>query len=172
MIGADLEPIEAQQIQTQPTRHIALKISYLGWTYAGLASQEHQMRANGAPRSSIPDTVESRLLDALEKAMLIASRDPIEINMAKCGRTDKGVSSFAQVFSLDVKSKLSLEDLSVERDLLEKNGTLSEDEVQSIRENEIPYTAILNALLPSDIRALGWSPVSPTFDARFACSGR
>ena len=156
----------------QSTRHIALKISYLGWTYAGLASQEHQMKVNGASRSEIPDTVESRLLDALEKAMLIASRDPIEINMAKCGRTDKGVSSFAQVFSLDVKSKVPMRDLEVEKDSFEKDGTLSDEKLQWIRETEIPYTTILNALLPSDIRALGWSPMSPTFDARFACTGR
>jgi tRNA pseudouridine38/39 synthase len=31
---------------------------------------------------------------------------------------------------------------------------------------------MLNKVLPDDIRALGWSPVEPTFDARFSAKSR
>ena len=37
---------------------------------------------------------------------------------------------------------------------------------------EIDYAAILNKLLPPTIRILAWSPVQPTFSARFDCSSR
>ncbi|TPX47689.1 hypothetical protein SeMB42_g01784 [Synchytrium endobioticum] len=37
---------------------------------------------------------------------------------------------------------------------------------------EIDYPTILNKLLPPTIRILAWSPVPPTFSARFDCSSR
>lgn len=38
--------------------------------------------------------------------------------------------------------------------------------------DELPYHTILNAILPSSIRILAWSPVEEGFDARFSCLGR
>ena len=74
-------------------RHVALKMAYLGWDYHGFASQE-----------STENTIESHFFAALSKACLIESRD--DCNYSRCGRTDKGVSAFAQVVSLDVRSNL------------------------------------------------------------------
>ncbi|KAJ3412713.1 hypothetical protein HDV05_000341 [Chytridiales sp. JEL 0842] len=77
-------------------RPIALKIAYLGWNYHGLASQESD---------SVP-TIESHLFDALLKARLIPSRT--ECRWSRCGRTDKGVSSFGQVVGCFVRSALGV----------------------------------------------------------------
>ena len=66
------------------TRHIALKILYLGWDYHGFAAQEDTEK-----------TIETALFDALLKTKLIESRETS--NYHRCGRTDKGVSAFGQV---------------------------------------------------------------------------
>ena len=75
-------------------RHIALKMAYLGWDFDGFASQE-----------TSENTIESHLFAALCKACLIESR--ADCNYSRCGRTDKGVSAFAQVISLDVRTDLA-----------------------------------------------------------------
>lgn len=75
-------------------RHIALMIAYLGWDMHGFAAQEN-----------IDTTVEAFLFDALIKARLVETRE--ECNYSRCGRTDKGVSAFRQVVSLDVRSNIS-----------------------------------------------------------------
>ena len=74
-------------------RHIALKLSYLGWVFHGFASQEN-----------VENTVEAHLFEALKKCCLIEDR--ASCNYSRCGRTDKGVSAFGQVISLDVRSNL------------------------------------------------------------------
>jgi len=75
-------------------RHIALMIAYLGWDMHGFAAQEH-----------ISTTIEAYLFDALMKARLVESREGS--NYSRCGRTDKGVSAFRQVISLDVRSNMA-----------------------------------------------------------------
>ena len=75
-------------------RHVALKMAYLGWDYHGFASQE-----------STENTIEGHLFAALTKACLIENR--ADCNYSRCGRTDKGVSAFAQVVSLDLRSNLA-----------------------------------------------------------------
>ncbi|BGP39442.1 pseudouridine synthase deg1 [Rhodotorula kratochvilovae] len=85
-----------------PKRHIALLFSYEGWAHSGLAYQPKGVY------TPLP-TVEGCLLDALEKARLI---EPIEetdgfgCGFERCGRTDAGVSSSAQVINLWVRSDL------------------------------------------------------------------
>lgn len=99
------------------TRHIALKLAYLGQRYNGF---EH---ANGNI-TPLP-TIEEELWKALRKARLIFpttsysldfnySRDkqearPFELSWdgcqySKCGRTDRGVSAFGQVIGVRVRS--------------------------------------------------------------------
>lgn len=99
------------------TRHIALKIAYLGQNYNGY---EH---ANGNI-TPLP-TIEEVLWKALRKACLISpvtdeptevawsyaerTLKPLHINWdgcqySKCGRTDKGVSAFGQVIAIRVRS--------------------------------------------------------------------
>ncbi|KAF6200800.1 hypothetical protein GE061_005246, partial [Apolygus lucorum] len=69
--------------------HVLLRILYLGWNYQGFACQEDSN-----------ETIEFHLMKAFLKCKLIASRDTS--NYHRCGRTDKGVSSFGQVISLTV----------------------------------------------------------------------
>lgn len=100
------------------TRHIALKLSYLGQRYNGF---EH---ANGNV-TPLP-TIEEELWKALRKARLIypntslpidfefdrsapGGLQPFELSWdgcqySKCGRTDRGVSAFGQVIGVRVRS--------------------------------------------------------------------
>ncbi|KXS09875.1 pseudouridine synthase [Gonapodya prolifera JEL478] len=43
---------------------------------------------------------------------------------------------------------------------------------QDVNASELDYPHLLNRLLPPTIRILGWSPVPPTFNARFSCRSR
>ncbi|KAH7320213.1 pseudouridine synthase [Stachybotrys elegans] len=123
------------------TRFIALKLAYLGKRYGGFEYSES---------SNLP-TIEEELWNALTKAHLIFPKDAKVVDFecceySKCGRTDRGVSSFGQVISLrpfdDVK-------------------------------DEICYPRVLNRLLPPDIRILAWCPTPPPdFSARFSCGER
>ena len=121
-------------------RHILLKFYYLGWDYDGFVVQE-----------SIDSTIEDYIFSALMKSCCIKSRETS--NYHRCGRTDKGVSSFSQVISLDVRSRLKLED-------------------QCKLKDELPYCKMLNRLLPSNIRCIAWCPVASDFSARFNCKFR
>lgn len=137
-------------------RHIALKIAYLGWDFHGFASQE-----------STENTIEGHLFAALYKACLVENR--AKSNYSRCGRTDKGVSAFSQVVSLDVRSNLA-EGLGVivsgDREKVQKRiGRTKEF-------SEISYAHILNKLLPPEIRIIAWMPVEQEFDARFSCLHR
>ncbi|XP_043679435.1 tRNA pseudouridine(38/39) synthase [Vespula pensylvanica] len=121
-------------------RHILLKLYYLGWDYDGFTCQEGNN-----------NTIEHHLFSALIKSCCIESRE--KANYHRCGRTDKGVSAFSQVISLDIRSKL-------------------EPEKQSDLQNELSYCKILNRLLPQNIRCIAWSPVPSDFSARFNCKDR
>ncbi|CAH8476486.1 unnamed protein product [Schistosoma margrebowiei] len=134
-------------------RHIALKVSYLGWNYGGLA-----------PQGCLALTVMDRVFDALEKSKLIENRN--ECNFSVCGRTDRGVSGLCQVVSL------------VSRSLIARGVGVIEDsgsrisERQDVPDKEMDYVSALNRNLPRDIRVLAWSPISPDFSARFTCCKR
>ncbi|XP_038062053.1 tRNA pseudouridine(38/39) synthase-like isoform X2 [Patiria miniata] len=131
------------------TRHVALRIAYLGWDYQGFASQENTEK-----------TIEAELFEALMKTRLIQSRETA--NYSRCGRTDKGVSAFGQVISIDLRSNL-LEGLGVIQTPGRKAHERPGDKTQ-----EIEYTHILNRMLPETIRVLAWTPVNPSFNARFS----
>lgn len=40
------------------------------------------------------------------------------------------------------------------------------------KDDELDYITMINRLLPSDIRVLGWAPVDAAFDSRFGCLSR
>ncbi|XP_038636748.1 tRNA pseudouridine(38/39) synthase [Scyliorhinus canicula] len=130
-------------------RHVALRLAYLGWGYQGFASQENT-----------GNTVEEKLFEALVKTRLVESRQTA--NYHRSGRTDKGVSAFGQVISLDLRSKLTGE--AVDEGCPADEGCPVDEELR--------YTHILNRVLPPDIRALGWAPVGRDFSARFNCLHR
>jgi tRNA pseudouridine38/39 synthase len=189
------------------TRHIALKIAYLGQKYNGF---EH---ANGN-LTPLP-TIEEVLWKALRKACLISpetdettdvawsysqrSRKPLNINWdgcqySKCGRTDKGVSAFGQVIGIRVRSNRPVERPDEPTALVNQDGDTADSHPVASSElpdvdsdepahhvkssfdpikDELPYIAILNSILPSDIRVLAWCPKPPDdFDARFSCGER
>ncbi|XP_064896677.1 tRNA pseudouridine(38/39) synthase isoform X2 [Columba livia] len=121
-------------------RHAALKVAYLGWGYQGFSSQENTR-----------NTVEEQLFHALQTTRLVPDRQSARYQ--RCGRTDKGVSAFGQVISLDLRSNLK-----------QPSG----DETAG----ELRYPHMLNRVLPPDIRVLAWAPVGPEFSARFSCLQR
>ncbi|CAD7088444.1 unnamed protein product [Hermetia illucens] len=125
-------------------RHLLLKFLYFGWNYQGYAQQE-----------DTNETIEYHLFNALQKTCLIESRETSNYN--RCGRTDKGVSAFGQVISIDLRSKFpELEQM-----------------VPANIDNEIDYCSILNRVLPKNIRCIAWMPLrNKLFSARFDCSQR
>lgn len=130
------------------TRFIALRFSYLGWGYNGLAIQKDP--------TPLP-TVEGVLIDALNKCKFVNSLNPNDFKFSRCGRTDKGVSALNQVVSLKVRSNLTNE----------------EQLDPSNDEKELDYVNILNHLLPKDIKIHSIALRPPKgFDARFSCTSR
>ncbi|ORY94331.1 pseudouridine synthase [Lobosporangium transversale] len=166
-------------------RHVAFKIAYFGWPYAGFASQ-------GAVDVK---TVESELFNALLAARII--EDPQNCNYSRCGRTDRGVSGLGQVIALTVRSALPKSSPYVIRSEgdgydpkaeEEKSEGLTQEELESkagvyykngVKRNkdgsvfgELAYLNIVNRLLPPDIRIVAWAPVPEDFNARFHCAWR
>ncbi|CDK27982.1 unnamed protein product [Kuraishia capsulata CBS 1993] len=130
------------------SRKIALRFSYLGWNYQGLAVQREA--------TTLP-TVEFEILKALHRTKMIKSLTPSDCDFSRCGRTDKGVSAMNQVISLRVRSKLDPE---------EQKDPLNDPK-------ELDYVNILNKIVPDDIKfhAICLRPPEG-FDARFSCIGR
>lgn len=121
-------------------RHILLKFYYLGWKYEGFVEQEDTI-----------NTVEYYIFKSLKKSCLIENRE--SSNYHRCGRTDKGVSAFSQVISLDVRSIL-------------------QTDCQYKVNDELEYSKILNRILPDSIRCIAWAPVRSDYSARFDCKFR
>ncbi|XP_060530616.1 tRNA pseudouridine(38/39) synthase [Cylas formicarius] len=121
-------------------RHILLRILYLGWDYQGFTVQE-----------DTTNTIEYHLFEALIKTCLIQNRE--SSNYHRSGRTDKGVSSFGQVVSIKVRSRLSKGD-------------------ENNLDNEIDYCKILNRVLPVNIQCIAWSATDQSFSSRFDCKSR
>ena len=121
-------------------RHVLLQICYLGWDHDGFTIQDNTV-----------NTIEFYLFEALRKTCLIECRE--KSNYHRCGRTDKGVSAFCQVISIDLRSK--------------QNGIEHCDDV-----DEFDYCKLLNSVLPKSIRCISWIPVNDGFSARFNCQMR
>ncbi|XP_037860936.2 tRNA pseudouridine(38/39) synthase isoform X2 [Chlorocebus sabaeus] len=119
-------------------RHVALRIAYMGWGYQGFASQENTN-----------NTIEEKLFEALTKTRLVESRQTS--NYHRCGRTDKGVSAFGQVISLDLRSQFPRGRDSEDFNVKEEANAAAE---------EIRYTHILNrrTILSAQVQLVGQSP--------------
>lgn len=133
-------------------RHVLLKLLYFGWNYQGYAGQDYNIK-----------TIENELFKALEKSKLIES--VATANYSKCGRTDKGVSAFSQVISIDLRTNLT-DGKGVFTPI---NYTANH---MKVSENEISYCHVINEILPEDIRILAWAPVDLNFNARYDCKSR
>lgn len=106
-------------------RMIALQLNYQGWRFHGFASQ---------PTSE--NTVEAHLFAALQRTHLITS--PSTCAYSRAGRTDVGVSAYAQVVGLRLRSAIA---------------------PPSQASLELDYVRVINASLPKGIRVTAWSPV-------------
>ncbi|KAH8355197.1 hypothetical protein KR093_008155 [Drosophila rubida] len=127
-------------------RHVLLKVVYFGWDYQGFACQEDSNDTIGRL---------SYLFRALLRTCLIESRT--SSNYHRCGRTDKEVSAFCQVISIDLRSKF---------------GPDAQLDPQTIA-SEIDYCTLLNRVLPKNIQCVSWMPLrSPVYSARFDCISR
>ena len=161
-----------------PTRKIALKFSYAGAGYGGLAWQ---------PSEGPLPTVEGVLFAALAKARLVDPDAGLEgCGWERCGRTDRGVSAAGQVVSLYMRSSNRPSSSSISSsvktsDVPEEEaagsasgGPHALDEVASPKgeHRALRYLHTLNAILPPSIRVYAWAPVGPTFSARFSCRAR
>lgn len=143
-------------------RHIALKILYFGWDYDGLAEQLDNQK-----------TVEFHLFQALTKTCLVESRASCNYN--RCGRTDKGVSSYGQVVNLNVRSNLIDEHHPSNVGLFTPDGYiggLDSARVSKQSSQELNYVEILNRVLPDHIKIIAWAPVRNDFSSRFNCQSR
>ncbi len=135
-------------------RHVSFKVAYFGWDYHGFAVQEITGK-----------TIESELFRALTLTRLIESRETS--NYHRCGRTDKGVSAFSQVVSIDVRTN-RMEGGGV----FEQEGCRAGERIRT-DDAEIDYCKLLNANLPETIQVVAWAPCpSREFSARFDCKSR
>lgn len=124
---------------------------YLGWNYHGLAIQANTC-----------ESIENYLFTALERTKLI--RDRREANFQKTGRTDKKVSAFCQIVSINVRTSAK-----------EGIGVFEPADYREINKFErgpMNYCGMLNKVLPDDIQVIAWSPVQLDFNARFGCESR
>ena len=135
-------------INSYHQRQLAFQIEYDGGNYLGFASQE-----DGS-------TVEHHLFEAFTKLKLIEDRK--SCSYSRCGRTDKGVSALGQIISLRVRS--------ANRKGCEASNSTIPSEKEEVP--EIDYCSMLNRCLPSDIRAIGCTPVTEDFSARFSAAYR
>eukprot|EP00007_Cunea_sp_BSH-02190019_P002731 CAMPEP_0174244532 /NCGR_PEP_ID=MMETSP0417-20130205/35543_1 /TAXON_ID=242541 /ORGANISM="Mayorella sp, Strain BSH-02190019" /LENGTH=530 /DNA_ID=CAMNT_0015324223 /DNA_START=207 /DNA_END=1795 /DNA_ORIENTATION=- len=166
--GKKVKPLRRFDMSRYGIRHIALKVTYLGWNYHGLAAQQDV------------ETIETHLFEALTRTRLI--EDIRTAHYSRCGRTDRGVSAFGQVVSLHVRSKLKngygmvrpAPDFHQEGTDDEDDELIYQEPCASYEEDqgELCYTQMLNRCLPSDIRVVGWAPVPVHFSARFSCTHR
>lgn len=140
-----------------PRRHVAVRIAYLGWGYQGFAVQDNT-----------DNTVEARLFEALLKTRLIHDRQTS--NYHRCGRTDKGVSAFSQVITIDLRSAQFNTGLGVTLPDKGPGGTAAK--TTAAAGSELPYMKMLNRVLPQAIRVLDWAPAAHGFSARFDCQSR
>ncbi|RNF12289.1 putative pseudouridine synthase A-like protein [Trypanosoma rangeli] len=122
-----------------PSRKVAIRLAYHGHLYDGLAKQEETS-----------NTVEAYVVAALRRVRLIPQDGPSDL--ARCGRTDKGVSALGNAFSLTVRA--------------------SSWPTDSSQKPPLDYCAMVNSALPVTIRVVGWAYVDDSFDARFSCVGR
>jgi len=154
-------------------RPIAMQIAYDGANFNGFAENV----GNVDDRS-----VERELFAALVKCCLVKDRKSSKYS--RCGRTDKGVSAYGQVVGLTVRSAIPLRDgegNEVMEGRLPRNSyqgcsvLVSVTGVDGCEERELKemdFCKILNGLLPEEIRAIGWCPVTDAFSARFSAKDR
>ena len=129
-----MKPKKEKELNFNITENIAFKFMYIGKNYDGLVIQ-----------TSTNNTIEEIIFKALKKCKFLPDEKNIDklmsiSNFSRCGRTDKGVNSSGNVFSLYLRY-----------------------------DPKYNYVKALNCILPNDIIILSSCIVDDTFDARFSC---
>ncbi|KAF2095765.1 pseudouridylate synthase-like protein 3 [Rhizodiscina lignyota] len=184
------------------THHVALKLAYLGANYNGFEHHANNTTAlptieeelwRAMMKACLIFPSESKDGDSTTESQADWDRERWErevtwagCDYSKCGRTDRGVSAFGQVIGIRMRSNRPLpkRNLTAETSGIRENGHINGDEetvseAEEVAESfdpirdELNYPAILNRILPPDIRIIAWCPVpSPDFSARFSCRER
>lgn len=103
-----------------------------------------------AKQEETKNTIEEIVNDALKRVRLIPPDGPH--NFGRCGRTDKGVSALGNCVSFTVRA-----------------SSWPSDDPQK---PPLDYCNMLNNVLPTSIRIIGFAFVEDDFDARFSCISR
>ncbi|KAH6912005.1 pseudouridine synthase [Coprinopsis sp. MPI-PUGE-AT-0042] len=169
------KPTKPFDFYSHPRRKIALKFSYAGWDYGGLAFQ---------PDDTPLPTVEGVLFDALAKAHLVDPHNQLGRLWLGTVWEDGSRSQWCQAggfrVALPPNSRKALVDGGEPPEGEEEDATVNvnasdlyvPETVQPQSRSEHDYVSILNRLLPETIRVSAWSPVPSTFSARFSCNFR
>ncbi|KAH7909301.1 pseudouridine synthase [Hygrophoropsis aurantiaca] len=178
-----------------PVRKIAVKFCYSGWEYNGLAFQDSPTPLPTVEEVLFKAFAKTKLIDneagsegcgwekcgrtdrgvsAAGQVISLWVRSALvagQISQDPNKRID-GVSEQLDV-SLDdsnITDRLesAMQVLGGPPARSQTDGSLPSD----LRRQELRYISMLNRVLPPTIRVLAWSPVSPTFSARFNCQHR
>ena len=139
-------------------RKVALKFAYLGKEFDGL---QIQTESN--------NTIESHLWEAIVGCKLRPGDCMPGPNYTRCARTDKGVSAFEQVITMELKSNLERRFSDNSRPVESENRTQERNSVSSFRfqaesdkliethfcinpRKEYDFVSIINSRLPPEIR--------------------
>lgn len=122
-------------MNAQYQRYVALRVAYLGENYEGFAMQNPE-----------DNTIEGNLHRAFRKVCLVDPNelDPKAYDYTRCGRTDRGVSSFGQVVSLRLRSKLKKGKGIIPPAAQSAEPPAPTDELPD-DDNELDYCAALNS---------------------------
>ncbi|KAK7435910.1 pseudouridine synthase deg1 [Stygiomarasmius scandens] len=177
-------------------RKIALKFCYSGWEYNGLAFQSAPTPLPTVESVLFDALAKARLIDPSagpegcewEKCGRtdrgVSAAGQVVSLWVRSALGDRGARAEVEEDrrpEAESEKTRKLSSVEEEGPLEDGFGSLdiddSDDELprpaspQGLRP-ELDYVSILNRVLPDTIRVIAWSPVAPTFSARFACKYR
>ncbi|KAI3610538.1 trna pseudouridine synthase 3 [Moniliophthora roreri] len=189
-------PHRAFHFSSHPRRKIALKFCYSGWEYNGLAYQLAPTPLPTVEEVLFDALAKARLVDpaagydgcewercgrtdrgvsAAGQVVSLWVRSALG-NVEACEPREQeavGASASAEATQTEDEDIRELDDGFGSLDIDDDDDPPAPpitSEPKSRPEHD--YVAILNRILPDSIRVLAWSPVSPSFSARFACKFR
>ncbi|KAK7033601.1 pseudouridine synthase deg1 [Paramarasmius palmivorus] len=190
----------AFHFSSHPRRKIALKFCYSGWKYNGLAYQLSPTPLPTVEEVLFDALAKARLIDPaagydgcewekcgrtdrgvsaagqvvslwVRSALLNAQDGSVDAPLEKESTTASTSTEVTRAEAVD-EDVGELEDGFGSLDIDDKDTPPHPTTTEPCSRPEHDYVAILNRILPDSIRVIAWSPVSPSFSARFACKFR
>ena len=183
-------------------RKIALKFCYSGWEYNGLAFQLGPTPLPTVEGTLFEALAQARLIDpgagfegcewercgrtdrgvsaagqvvSLWVRSALGGDEPEDVDMDVSPKDRNTVQNNSPPRAKREEESANISaldgDLAFMDDLSDSDSPYSPP-LPGKKTSEHRYVSILNRILPPTIRVLAWSPVSPTFSARFACGHR